>query len=126
MQEMSDVEIPTDNDGETDYVDDLMNMNGGKESLTMYGFTSIESRLEAKRAEQEKKEKDRKKKNWLMSRVSKVLSSWWFPVCNKHLNNVCLSNCSMSIVTKKSQSTFLSLYLSSILSIPTSPPHVHS
>ena len=56
MQEMSDVEIPTDNDGETDYVDDLMNMNGGKESLTMYGFTSIESRLEAKRAEQEKKE----------------------------------------------------------------------
>ena len=50
MQEMSEVEIPTDNDGETDYVDDLMNMNGGKESLTMYGFTSIESRLEAKRA----------------------------------------------------------------------------
>lgn len=86
MQEMSDVEIPTDNDGETDYVDDLMNMNGGKESLTMYGFTSIESRLEAKRAEQEKKEKDRKKKNWLMSRVSKVLSSWWFSVCDDSIS----------------------------------------
>ena len=77
MQEMSDVEIPTDNDGETDYVDDLMNMNGGKESLTMYGFTSIESRLEAKRAEQE---------NWLMSRVSKVLSSWWFSVCDDSIS----------------------------------------
>ena len=86
MQEMSDVEIPTDNDGETDYVDDLMNMNGGKESLTMYGFTSIESRLESKRAEEEKKEKDRKKKNWLMSRVSKVLSSWWFSVCDDSIS----------------------------------------
>ena len=52
MQEMSDVEIPTDNDGETDYVDDLMNMNGGKESLTMYGFTSFESLFVFKISEQ--------------------------------------------------------------------------
>ncbi|KAK8804824.1 hypothetical protein WA171_006790 [Blastocystis sp. BT1] len=76
LEEMSNAEIPTDNDGETDFVDDLMDMDGGKDALTMYGFSSIESRLEAKRAEQEKKEKEKKKKNWLISRVSQVLSSW--------------------------------------------------
>ena len=43
---MSNAEIPTDNDGETDFVDDLMDMDGGKDALTMYGFSSIESRLE--------------------------------------------------------------------------------
>lgn len=74
---METMEIPTDNDGETDYVDHLMDMSGGKDALTMYGFSSIESRLEAKRVEQEKKEKEKKKRNWLISQVSKVLSSWW-------------------------------------------------
>ena len=77
LEEMSNAEIPTDNDGETDFVDELMDMDGGKDALTMYGFSSIESRLEAKRAEQEKK-----KKNWLISRVSQVLSSWWCCVCS--------------------------------------------
>ncbi|KNB44256.1 hypothetical protein JH06_2510 [Blastocystis sp. subtype 4] len=61
---MSNAEIPTDNDGETDFVDDLMDMDGGKDALTI--------RLEAKRAEQEKKEKEKKKKNWLISRYYPV------------------------------------------------------
>ena len=69
---METMEIPTDNDGETDYVDHLMDMSGGKDALTMYGFSSIESRLEAKRVEQEKKEKEKKKRNWLISQVSKL------------------------------------------------------
>lgn len=87
LEEMSNAEIPTDNDGDTDFVDDLMDMGGGKDALTMYGFSSIESRLEAKRAEQERKEREKKKKNWLISRVSQVLSSWWCCVCcNKDLS----------------------------------------
>ena len=94
LEEMSNAEIPTDNDGETDFVDELMDMDGGKDALTMYGFSSIESRLEAKRAEQEKKEKEKKKKNWLISRVSQVLSSWWYCVCSQHMYAIaCNSNC---------------------------------
>lgn len=91
----------------------------------MYGFTSIESRLEAKRAEQEKKEKDRKKKNWLMSRVSKVLSSWWFPVCNKHPTIMCVKRLQYVHSHKEVTVYSLSLYSSFIPHIPTSPLHVH-
>lgn len=57
-----------------------------KEAIATYGFSSIESRLEAKRQEQEKKEKEKKKTHWLLGKVTKVLSSWWYSVCHNNRN----------------------------------------
>lgn len=49
----------------------------GDEALMNYGFSSIESRLEEKRIELEEREKAKKRKNWLINTVSRVLSKWW-------------------------------------------------
>ena len=46
-------------------------------AITMYGFSSIESRLEKKKQEREAKKKKEKKMSWLFGKVSSAMSSWW-------------------------------------------------
>ena len=48
----------------------------GREALATYGFASIESKLEAKRLEKERKERKERRANWLLSSVRSVLR-WW-------------------------------------------------
>lgn len=63
------------------FVDDLYDQEElGKEALATYGFNSIESKLEAKRLEKEKKEKKQRRSNWLFESVRNVLN-WWLLVC---------------------------------------------
>lgn len=50
-------------------------------AITMYGFSSIESRLEKKKQEREAKKKKEKKMSWLFGKVSSAMSSWWFYFC---------------------------------------------
>lgn len=63
------------------FVDDLYDQEElGREALATYGFNSIESKLEAKRLEKEKKEKKQRRSNWLFESVRNVLN-WWLLVC---------------------------------------------
>ncbi|KAK8801294.1 hypothetical protein WA171_004440 [Blastocystis sp. BT1] len=65
-------------DDDSGFVDDIFeNEEKGDNAITMYGFSSIESRLEKKKQEREAKQKKEKKMSWLFGKVSSAMSSWW-------------------------------------------------